>query len=110
MATVMKTDPVRENWWTGYKKYGNSEICVFESILNCFRTLSKMQPKRYKESKNVNATHIELNVFLPPLRDDKIRAAIVLPIMPQIATMVCTTPLKFIRRKMDIVGITYIRL
>ena len=52
------------------------------------RKLSKIQPTKYKESKQVRETHKESNVFFALFREDRISAAIVFPMIPKIATTV----------------------
>ena len=57
-------------------------------MLNCFLKLSRMEPKRYVESKQAIETRSRLKAFRISRRV-RITDARMLPTMPKMATVVC---------------------
>jgi hypothetical protein len=64
MATVIKMDPLIATDCAGYKKYGNSSVCIELSSLKFRRKFSKIEPKRYQLSKPSRDINRRLKVFL----------------------------------------------
>ena len=63
IATVINIDPLMATDWTGYKKYGNMMVWIWDPRPKFRRKFSNMDPKRYQLSKAIMEINSKLNVF-----------------------------------------------
>ena len=94
IAIVINIEAVNANCVKGYRRCGKSTVCISVAMSNTspFLKLSRMEPNKYRESKQAITTSRRLNAFLISFLVQRIYEAKKFPTIPRMATIHWATP------------------